>query len=331
MQTLHMTAAPLSPTATAGNPELALMLLGPSTAMAHLWSQMRRLAPHVRTVLFTGPPDAGHEAAARLLLDLSLHPKRPFLVLRGAEAEDRLADVASLHALPQDLLLFLPEIEHLSAGAQHCLLRLLRTRRNHAFSVVASSGEDLRALVSLGRFSAELADILGAVRVFVPALKDRVEDIPMLLGQMLAARCRRSGKAVPPLSEELLRTAMQYPWPANFRELTAVADFLVELHSDGRELCAADLFRAWETLQTPKPVPGASVRMVKLDTVVQEHIYAVLGGCRGNKLRAAEILGISRSTLYRMLDATTGSAPLPWQIGAAGRSQAGSPSQVAGG
>ena len=281
------------------------MLLGPSTSMANLWSQIRRLAPHVRTVLLSGPPHAGQEAAARLFLDLSPYPQRPFLVVRDSETEERLARANVSTSSQQELFLFLPEIDQLSVPGQNSLLRLLRARRSRGLCVVAAAWEDIRALVSVGRFSSELAELLGAVRVSVPALKDRNEDLPMLLGQMMAVRCQAMGQAVPRFSEDLLRAAMQHPWPGNLRELSEVADALARHAGSEPELRAAHLTHAIASLQTPRPIGLSPVRMIKLDTVVQEHIFAVLRACRGNKLRAAEVLCISRSTLYLMLDAAT--------------------------
>ena len=278
--------------------------------MSQLWTQIRRLAPHVRTVLLTGAPDAGQEAVARLLLDLSQHPRRQFIVLTETEAEDRLTRIQGPGTIPQDAFLFLPDVERLSAIAQNHLLRLLRTRRSSAFSMAASTSEELRALVSMGRFSADLAQALSFVRVPIPALKERVEDIPMLLTQTLAVRCHASQRPIPQLSEAVLKAAMQYAWPGNLGELSAVCNDLLAHSQPGQELTVADWEHAIAVERAPKR-PTPPVRMVKLDTVIQEHIYAVLRGCRGNKLRAAEVLGISRSTLYRMLDASSQNSPLP--------------------
>lgn len=311
MHTLFLSAAPRTHTVTAAyDANAALTLLGPSIAMAQLWAQIRRLAPHVRTVLVTGASGSGQEAVARLLLDLSPAPKRSFLVLSEAEAEERLGRLGGIHSLPNEAFVFLPEVERLSPAAQHGLLRLLRTRRSHGFSVVAAASEDLRALVSVGRFSSELAEALGSVRIAVPALKDRIEDLPMLLNQMLSVRCQTSEYAIPQLTEEFLRTAMQHTWPGNLEELAHVVDLLLAQYDQGEVLQLSHLQAALRSGHEPKPTPQAT-RMIKLDTVVQEHIYAVLRGCRGNKLRAAEVLGISRSTLYRMLDAAAQNTSMP--------------------
>ncbi len=299
---------PAPPVAAAA--ELALTLLGPSTAMSQLWSQIRRLAPHLRTVLLTGRSHSGQEAVARLLLDLSPQPRRPFIVLSGAEAEDQLLRAHLPESLPLDAFLFFPEVDDLSHAAQLNLLRLLRTRRAFPLSVAAATTEDLRALVSVGRFSAELAEALGAVRIPIPALKERAEDLPMLLSQMIALRCQGRLGTMPQLSDTLLRTAMEYPWPDNLRELSDVVDDLVEGADSGTELTLADWQKTMAAQRFARPL-STPVRMLKLDTIMQEHIYSVLRACRGNKLRASEVLGISRSTLYRMLEAAAGVTAMP--------------------
>ena len=310
MHTLFIPSAPRSKAAPATSAEIALNLLGPSAAMSQLWAQIRRLAPHIRTVLLTGAAGAGQEVVARLLLDLSPMPNRSFLALSEAEAEERLGRPSSLASLPLEGFLYLPQIDRLSATAQQGLLRTLRTRRSQGFSVAASSTEDLRTLVSTGRFSAELAEALGSVRIDVPSLKDRVEDLPMLLNQMFSVRCQSTGRPVPQLTEDLLRAAMQHTWPGNLEELSAAVDHLLMQDAADYGLRATDLQEALRSAQVTKPGTQPT-RMIKLDTVVQEHIYAVLRGCRGNKLRAAEVLGISRSTLYRMLDAAAQNTSMP--------------------
>ena len=101
---------------------------------------------------------------------------------------------------------------------------------------------------------------------------------------------------------------MQHPWPGNLRELSDVADALLSAQDSFGHLRSDDLLRAISRSQLPKSPRSPAVRMIKLDTVIQEHICAVLRGCHGKKLRAAETLGISRSTLYRMLDASSQNA-----------------------
>ena len=290
---------------------LALTLLGPSTSMSQLWSQMRRLAPHMRTLLLTGPPDCGQEAIARLMLDLSPQPRRQFLVLPACEIEERLGcrQGAAAPSLPTELFLFLPDADQLTPDAQASLLQFLRARRSPATAVVAAVPENLKTLVSLGRFSSELAEVLGTVRIAVPALNDRVEDIPMLLNHLISMRCQGKQRSVAQMAEPALRAAMQHDWAGNLRELSEMADEMIRLTGSKSEIALAEWTRALSMHRLPmaSPVPA---RMIRLDTVLQEHIYSVLRACSGNKQKAADVLGVSRSTLYRMLESAARETPL---------------------
>lgn len=313
----------LSPVRVPSSPssaQLALTLLGPSSAMAQLWGQLRRLASHVRTVLLTGEADCGQEAVARLLLDLSPQPHRSFLRLTAAEAETRLLRTSGLNSLPTDIFLFIPDVDRFSMQAQEALLKLLRSRRSRPFTLVAATSEDTRALIDLGRFSAELADALSSVRLALPSLKDRAEDLPMLVSQILTTESLAQGRPAPLPTQDFLRAVMQHSWPGNLAELTQTLASLCATHAPGDrptsnhgcpDLTAEALYQALATQRPTRKSENAPVRLVTVDTVVQEHIGAVLRACHGNKLKAAEILGISRSTLYRMLDASTAhNAPL---------------------
>ncbi len=295
--------------AFASSAALALTLLGPSTSMSRLWSQMRRLAPHLRTLLLTGAPDCGQEAIARLMLDLSPQPRRTFLVLAACELEERMEKAQSSADLPAELFLFLPDADGLSPNAQASLLQFLRNRRQGGTTVVAASTENLKTLVSLGRFSAELAEVLSAVRMEIPALKERAEDIPMLLNQMISMRCGMKQRLVPQISEPVLHAAMQHPWFGNLRELSEIVNEVLKVTGSKPEIGIAEWTRALGVQRLPKanPVP---VRMMRLDAVIQEHIYAVLRACSGNKQKAADVLGVSRSTLYRMLESAAREIPL---------------------
>lgn len=294
------------PHAEAAAPQLALTLLGPSTAMAHLWGQIRRLAPHVRTLLLVGQDGCGQDAVARLLHDLSPQSHRLFLQMSAAEMESKLTRASGLHALPSDLFLFLPDLHMLSSGAQEALLQLVRQRRSRSLTVVAAAAEDLRSLVATGQFRADLAEVLGALTLPVPSLKQRKEDLPMLISQLLSAFNRGGSQEgpTPEPSEEFLQAAMEHAWPGNLPELCGALGWLCARGKGGR-LSTSDLYQALAAQMPSRSSDQPATRMVSLDTIVQEHLQAVLSACRGNKLKAAEVLGISRSTLYRMLDAAT--------------------------
>jgi DNA-binding NtrC family response regulator len=234
-------------------------LLGPSSAIARVWSQIHRVAPHFRTATITGEPGSGAESAARALHALSPVAKLPFMVVEAANA-DQVFSASALHTVLEGLI-FIPDVDKLTPAAQRGLVRKLRIRGRFPLRVVAAASTELRASVSAGRFSPELAEILGTVRIALPPLRERAEDLPLLathLVQRLAERLRLNTPALAPSFHDAL---IAFAWPGNLEE------------------------------------------------IVQEHIRAVLIGCQGNKLRAAEILGISRSTLYRMLDGAVANRP----------------------
>lgn len=283
------------------------LLLGPSAVAGQLWEQLRRVAPHFRTALLTGEPGSGAESAARVLYDLSPAAGRPFVVLHSAEAEERFKP--RTHGIHEGVL-FLPEADRLSPAAQAGLLRLLRQRGVNSIRVVAYARRGLRPLISAGTFSMELASSLGVVRIALPALRDRAEDIPLLASHLVQRHARTRNMQAPTLSADLLDAARKYSWPGNLDQLSSAIKWLLD-HNDSPAMQASDLEAALEaTARVLAPEPPRT-RLVKLDEIVQEHIRAVLLACNGNKLRAAEILGISRSTLYRMLESQPGSGSLP--------------------
>ncbi|HVG27519.1 MAG TPA: sigma 54-interacting transcriptional regulator [Acidobacteriaceae bacterium] len=277
------------------------LLVGPSRALARLWSQIRLLAPHFRVALLTGEPGTGAESVARALHDLSSFADTPLVSLHASEADRQLRSPAALFGGGLRGALFISEIERLSPHSQQALLRLIRLRRHRRVAVVASATRDLRPLISAGAFNPELAAQLGSLRLALPCLRERSEDLPLLASDILHAEAGRLGLPAPALDPSFLARATAFEWPGNLDQLRSALTWLLENRPDF-VLTAADLDAALAVTRVELSSPDLPVRMVTLDKVVQEHVRAVLIGCNGNKLRAAEVLGISRSTLYRMLD-----------------------------
>jgi len=286
--------------------DIAFELSGPSPAMQRLWSQIRHVGPYFRTALLLGEPGTGAGAVAEALHQASPFRDQKLRILPASAAEIYFAYGGAHGRNPTNGILYLPEVEQLSSIAQRGVLRLVRLRGGRAGCVIAKARQDLRALVSGGSFCAELAASLNALRIVLPPLRERPEDVPTLLRAFFT----ETQEPTPPqLSADFLRAASEYSWRRNLDQMREMVSWLQENHS-GPELTAAD-FAAARVLQEPDPVTHEPpVRMVRLDVIVYEHLRAVLLACQGNKLRAAEILGISRSTLYRMLDATAPSALL---------------------
>ena len=305
--------APLTARAMELDP-VASKLLGNSLAITQLRAQVRRVAPYFRSLSLTGEPGCGEDAVAHSLHQLSPRHEHSFVTLSAAEVEEHFrpesmqAEVASYH--PKDGLLYLPEAERLSKAAQEGLLRMLRLQVGQSTRVVAFAGRGLKPYMSAGYFLPELAACLGSLRMALPALRERAEDVPLLihcyLQQLRTAQALRGVRVrTLHLSENFLEAAMRFAWPGNLPQLHSVLQWLLDNRSD-KGLDIADLSAAIEAGGHSAETRSASTRLIKLDRVMQEHVRAVLLACNGNKLKAAEVLGISRSTLYRMLEAGEG-------------------------
>jgi DNA-binding NtrC family response regulator len=276
-------------------------LLGPSPAIARVWAQIRRVAPHFRAAVITGEAGSGAEAAARSMHALSPVRDLPFTIVDAVQADQLLTNPAHATDRLFEGLIFLPDADKLSTAAQRSLIRKLRIRGRAPLRVIAAVSTELRASVSAGRFSAELAEILGTVRIALPPLRDRAEDIPMLATQLIQRIAERLGHRAPQLAPAFHDALTAFAWPGNLAQLEQTLTRLLSACESGT-LTAEDFAVAIQSAPPPTQITPSAPRMVRLDDIVQEHIQAVLIGCQGNKLRAAEILGISRSTLYRMLD-----------------------------
>ena len=282
----------------------AIGLDGSSAAITQLRGQIRRVAPYFRTALLVGEPGCGEQAAAQILHQLSPLGQRAFVDVASADAVSLLTDSQSEAALSSIGMFYISQPERLSHSIQSALLRLLRRYGPQAPRVVACAERSLRPLVSASGFSADLAEHLGALRIALPPLRDRREDIPQLLAHLVQNIATLSGVRLPELAPDLLDAARLLPWRGNLTELASAADKLME-RATRLILHASDLEAVLGTISQTAQSPRQDIRMIRLDDVIQEHIRAVLFACNGNKLRAAEVLGISRSTLYRMLDIPT--------------------------
>jgi DNA-binding NtrC family response regulator len=212
--------------------------------------------------------------------------------------------------------LFLDGINELRLDAQGRLLRMLtqyesvQSRVDASqkdglprvdLRIIASTREDLKILVSTGRFRQELYQRLATVEITLPPLRERMEDLPELARCFLERFAPLYGTRVREIADEAMERLLDYRWPGNVCELEGVLRNGV-LQCEGKVLESHHLPLVEEASEPQQLTTGAS-RSARLQDVVEEHVLRVLKDCGGNKLRAAEVLGISRSTLYRMLDA----------------------------
>jgi DNA-binding NtrC family response regulator len=295
-------------------------IVGSSAAIKRLRQQVRRIGPHFRTVLVSGEAGTGKELVARALHRMSPASGGPFVVCRAAAIEEALAECEGASAgdevgrsmkRPVRGTLFLHRISNMPLEMQDRVLRVLmqyeptQSRGNVLqrmdLRIIATTEEDLRTLVSTGRFSQELCQRLATVDISLPPLRERMEDLPELAKHFLEGFAQRYGRDVCKITDEAMERMLKYSWPENVRELECVLRNAV-LRSEGRVLEAHHLPLLATANEPEQPATNAG-RSVRLQDVVEQHVLRVLKDCGGNKLRASELLGISRSTLYRMLDA----------------------------
>ncbi len=180
--------------------------------------------------------------------------------------------------------IYLHHLEAAHPGVQQPLLQRLRALPREAHVIFGCAGE-LKGMVATGRLRADLFDAIAMIELRVAPLRERLDDLEGLATSLL----RRDGRDAWFASSAMEKMCV-HSWPGNLDELAALCSTLGD--ADG----------AIEAHQLP-PLEGEPVKtVVRLDEVMQKHVMDVLQRCAGNKLKAAELLGISRSTLYRMLE-----------------------------
>ncbi len=299
-------------------------LLGRSAAMQRVFALIRKVAPAEGSVLIQGETGTGKELIARAVHDASSRRGGPFVAVNCAsipegllESElfghERGAFTGAVRSKPGLFVeanggtLFLDEIGEMPAPIQAKLLRVLQERRVRPVGgtaarpvdvrVVAATNRNLRDEVRAGRFREDIYYRIATFRIDVPPLRERREDIPVLVEAFLARHAAAGRRVV--LSPEVLRAFMDYGWPGNVRELENVVERCVYVCEGGTvrlEDLPEEMLRE---LRPPERVVWPEGRT--LAEVEREYILHVLRRCSGNKVQAARILGINRKTIQRKL------------------------------
>jgi DNA-binding NtrC family response regulator len=273
-------------------------MVGDGAAMQRLWMQVERLGPHFRALLVRGESGTGKELAARVLHEGSDGEGEAFVVCHAATLKDGMeSQLGGLIRSTGRGTLFFDAIEEMPLHAQD---RLLWTMEQKMYTrMIASCSQDLRILVASGRFRRNLYHRLAMVEIVLEPLRNRMEDIPALAMYFLNRSSTIYKKNVTTIAQEAIEWLKEYEWPGNVRELEdAMRNGVVE--------CEGSVLEMKHLISMMEKTGGAAAmtetsQSLRLQDVVERHVLHVLKGCAGNKLRAAELLGISRSTLYRML------------------------------
>ncbi|HEX2875454.1 MAG TPA: sigma 54-interacting transcriptional regulator, partial [Polyangiaceae bacterium] len=328
----------VDPSITGDAPEVLAGIATRSPRMKQMFRVMKRAAQRDATVLVRGESGVGKELVAQAIHSLSARAKGPFRAINCAALPPALLeselfghrrgaftgavrDHDGFFRAAHHGTLFLDEIAELSIELQAKLLRVLETRAVTPVGardaipvdvrIVAATHRSLRELVASGQFRADLMYRLRVVPLRIPPLRERPEDIPFLAGRLLAdlqaTDAARPGGSVAMLAEDARRALLAYAWPGNVRELRNALEYaLVVGESD--VIGAADLPEEILTggeapAPAPESLPNASLLRdaapAAEDSAERARIGRALTNASGNLGRAARILGISRTTLWR--------------------------------
>lgn len=316
----------------------ATSMIGQSRAMVEVFKLIGKVARGRASVLIQGESGTGKELIARAIHDNSPRAASRFVAVNCSAIPDTLLEselfghvkgsFTGAHAFRRGLLeessggtFFLDEVGDLSPAGQAKLLRVLqegdirRVGSNESIPldlrVIAASRHHLPELVTAGRFREDLLYRLNTVTLTLPPLRERPEDIPFLAEFFLARYSGDAQTMATSLSPGAMQAFLRYSWPGNVRELEHVIERAVALATHS-VVSVDDLpadMRRGEGRQSVSAtgLPGT------LSALQREHVLNVLASTGGNKDRAARLLGISRRTLYRVLDryGVTGNASPP--------------------
>lgn len=289
----------------------ALPLAGVSAAWRKLIMQAEMAAPHIQVAAIEGEQGVGKQTLGRYLFSRSPLANSTFQSRDAREWLVTDADPATLGGFT-----YLDRVDLLAPPGQSLLLRVLKALQDRPTGravLLAGSQTSLRQMAGQGLLMPDLAFRLTAVRLAIPPLRQRREDIAPLAQCLLDRICERYQQRPVALGPGALARLLQHNWPGNVRELASVLETAL-LEAENGVIRAVDLalpsgFSEPELNRDAQV--AASPESLNLDAVVRRHVQQVLDLNRGNKLRAARQLGISRSTLYRILGAEeTESEPL---------------------
>jgi len=314
-------------------------LIGNSAAMHEVFDVIRQVAPSRATVLIQGESGTGKELVAHAIHNLSGRPKQKFVAVHCAALSPQLLESelfghergAFTGATERRIgrfeqasggTLFLDEIGEIDANLQVKVLRVLGEDRSFErvggnlpikvdVRLVAATNKNLEKLVAEGKFRDDLFYRLNVVQITLPPLRERKEDIPLLVNTFLKQFAKENAKPVRELTPEATEAILAYDWPGNVRELRTAIEHGVVM-ATGAKIGLRDFPMALRQLGA-KPQGRAIVTAVGsyLNLHETEHrlIMRALDESKGNRTQAAKRLGISRRTLHRRLQELKSTSP----------------------
>ena len=302
-------------------------LPGLSPAIQNLNQLLAQIARAPSPVLIEGDSGTGKGVFARLIHNRSPRARAPFVDLNCAGLSKELLESElfghergaftnamntkqGLFEIASDGTLFLDEIGDMDVTVQARLLKAIEEKRFRRVGgirdlttnlrLIAATNRDLGADVAAGRFRGDLYYRLNVVRVRMPPLRERLEDIPLLVEVILRPLAKEMGRPAPSVSARALKRLASYPWPGNVRELRNVLERAM-LTMTGKEIASEDLLLESDSKSLAKTdggLPSADWEIRPLEDMVADYVTASVAAAGGNVRKAARQLQISPSTLY---------------------------------
>jgi two-component system, NtrC family, nitrogen regulation response regulator NtrX len=307
-------------------------LVGESYAIEQLREQIAMAAPTNGRVLIMGENGTGKELVARSIHVMSRRRAAPFVEVNCAAIPEELieselfghvrgaftgavADRRGKFEAAHGGTIFLDEIGDMSLKTQAKVLRVLQEQVMEAVGgsarirvdarVLAATNKDLLTEIRAGRFREDLYFRLNVIPIYVPPLRDRQEDIPLLADHFMALMAREYGRRPKTFEHDAVTVLQQYGWPGNVRELRNVVERLM-IMVPGERITSRDLAfleqGAIAAVDLSRPAPLTALHDAR-DQFERDYILRALAQQHGNISRTAEVLGVERSNLYRKMRA----------------------------
>jgi DNA-binding NtrC family response regulator len=304
-------------------------IIGKSPKMRELFETVAHIRDLGANVLIAGESGTGKELVARALHQSSARAAAPFVALNCAaipetllESElfgymrgaftDAKKDRRGLFQEASGGVLFLDEISEIPVNLQAKLLRAIQEKEVRPLGanqvekvdarVISASNRDLETLVQEGRFRQDLYYRLNVIRLDLPPLRERLDDIPLLVDHFIQKFSRETRREVTGIEADALAVLMKYRWPGNVRELEHTIERAVLLGKENRITLKNLPSQIANRQDNAPPLVQAVAGGYTLRELEREYIARVLENTRGNKTEAAKILGVDRTTLYRKLE-----------------------------